>query len=272
VRLKNQDEGALQDHVFSTYITLRYGLAVLGVALPGLLWAVGLVGYGIDLQPSLSHYYFAPYPDNPDETTFPVRAWFVGLLFAIGTGLLLYRGFTNWENVSLNLAGGCAVLVALVPMNIEGKAADGLSLHGTFAILLFLALAFVSIFCAQATLAYLPDDPDLRAKFRRRYRLIGVAMLVSPLVALALTLVTNSRSRLIFLAEAFGTWSFAAYWWVKSQEMELSRAERRALQGKIPPPQKKPGTVLPEFSVESAGGQAEPLSLPLSYSEPSQTP
>jgi hypothetical protein len=106
MRLKNQDEAALQDHVFSTYKTLRYGLAVLGIALPGLLWAVGLVGYGIDLQPSMSHYYFAPYPDNPDETTFPVRAWFVGLLFAIGTGLLLYRGFTNWENASLNLAGG----------------------------------------------------------------------------------------------------------------------------------------------------------------------
>jgi hypothetical protein len=125
-------------------------------------------------------------------------------------------------------------------MNIEGKAAGGISLHGVFAILLFFSLAFVSVFCAQATLAYLPNDPTLRAKFRRRYKLLGVAMLVSPLVALALTLVTNSRSRLIFVAEAFGTWSFAAYWWVKSQEMELSRAERRALQGNIFRPRGSP--------------------------------
>jgi hypothetical protein len=259
MRLKDQDESALRDHTFSTYMTLRYGMAVLGVAFPLLLWAVGKLVYGISLRPSMSHYYFAPYPDNLQDTTFPMRVWFVGLLFAIGTNLYLYKGFTNWENVALNLAGAFAVLVALFPMDIACTANCGASLHGTFAILLFVCLAFVSVFCAQATLDYLPSEPPgLRKKFLRRYRSLGVLMLVSPLVALMLTVVTNHRSPLIFVAEWFGVWSFAAYWWVKSQEMELSGAERHALAGTIRPPKKKAGTILARFSVEPSTRQVSP--------------
>lgn len=249
MRLENQDEGALKEHVFSTYLTLRYGMVVLGIAFPLLLWAVGKVGYGIELQPSISHYYFAPYPLDPLETTFPMRVWFVGMLFAIGAGLYLYKGFTNWENVALNLAGACAALVALFPMEIDCKVECGLSLHGTFAILLFVCLAFVAMFCATATLAYLPPDEKLRAKFRRRYRVLGVVMLLSPIAALVLTFVTKDRSRTIFLAEWFGVWSFAAYWWVKSQEMAISGAEKEALEGRVRPPKKQGGTILPKFSV-----------------------
>ncbi len=258
MRLKNQDENALRNHVFSTYITLRYGMAVLGFAFPVLLWAVGKLLYGIELQPSMSHYYFAPYPDNPGETAFPMRVWFVGLLFAIGAGLFLYKGFTNWENVALNLAGGFAWLVALCPMDIDWKADCGLSPHGTFAILLFFCLAFVSLFCAVATLEYLPPEPGLQAKFRRGYELLGALMLLSPLAAFVLTLVTSESSRFIFVTEALGVWFFAAYWLVKSREMEKSGAEMRALEAKIRPPKKRGGTMLPKFSVEPADGQASP--------------
>jgi hypothetical protein len=251
MRLKNQDEHALQDHVFSTYITLRYGMAVLAIAFPLLLWIVGRLVYGIELQPSMSHYYFAPYPDHPDERVFPMRVWFVGLLFAIGACLYLYKGFTNWENVALNLAGGFAALVALFPMAIDKTAGGGaLSLHGTFAVSLFVCLAFVAVFCAEATLPYL-NDATLAAAYRRRYKLLGALMLASPLGALALTLVTNNHSRFTFVAEALGVWSFAAYWWVKSREMATSGAERGALTARIRPPKKQGGTVLPTFAVEA---------------------
>jgi hypothetical protein len=185
-----------------------------------------------------------------------MRVWFVGLLFGIGTCLYLYKGFTNWENVALNLAAVFAALVALFPMNIDCTANCGVSLHGIFAILLFVCLAFVSMFCAEATLRYLPPEPGLRPKFRRRYKWLGVLMLLSPLGALVLTWVTNDSSRFIFAAEALGVWSFAAYWWVKSQEMEKSGAEKRALEGRIPPPKKEGGTMLPKFSVEPVDSQA----------------
>lgn len=258
MRLKNQDQGALREHMFATYIMLRYGLAALGFAFPLLLWLGGKVAYGIDLRPSMSHYYFAPYPDDLQNTTFPMRVWFVGLLFAIGVGLYLYKGFTNWENIALNLAGVFAVLVAVFPMNIACTANCGASAHGTFAILLFLCLAFVSIFCARATLDYLSAErPGLRKMFLRSYQLLGVLMLVSPLAALLLTFATNHRSPFIFFAEAFGVWSFAAYWWVKSREMALSRAESRALEGRVAPPKRQAGTILPAFSVEPSTKQAQ---------------
>ena len=256
MRLEVQDESALRDHMFSTYLTLRYGIAVLGIAFPVLLWLVGRLVYGIELQPSMSHYYFAPYPENPSETTFPMRVWFVGPLFAIGVGLFLYKGFTNWENVALNLAGIFAVLVALFPKDIDCQTDCGVSLHGTFAVLLFVCLAFVSWFCAEATLDYLPPDPALRTKFRRRYKFLAVLMVVSPLAAYVITVVTNDRNHFIFIAEAFGVWAFAAYWWVKSQEMAISRAEIRALEAKIRPPTKQSGMILPRFSVEPGNEQA----------------
>jgi hypothetical protein len=257
MRTSNQDEQALRDHVFLTYIALRYGMAILGIAFPVLLWVVGKLLYGIELQPSMSHYYFAPYPESPGQPAFPMRAVFVGLLFAIGTGLFLYKGFTNWENVALNFAGVFAVLVALFPMNIDCTANCGASLHGTFAILLFLCLAFVAVFCAGATLAYLPS-PDERARFGRLYRLLGACMLLSPLAALALTLATSDRSRLIFFLEAFGVWAFAAYWWTKSREMAKSSAELDALAAKLQPPRRRRGRILPEFVVGPPKGPDTP--------------
>ena len=246
MRFDIADESALRDHIFSTYLTLRFGMAVLAIAFPPLLWGVGALLYGIDLQPSMSHYYFA---QSADLNAFPMRVWFVGLLFAIGACLYLYKGFTKWENGALNAAGAFAALVALYPMNVGCKGDCGsFSLHGTFAVSLFLCLAFVSVFCAKATLDYLA--PELRDKYRRAYNALGAAMVVSPVAALLLTTFTGTTARYTFFAEAFGVWAFAAYWWVKSREMAISGAEKRALKGELMPPKRQSGTVLPTFKVE----------------------
>lgn len=247
MRFDLRDENALRDHIFSTYLTLRFGMAVLAIAFPPLLWGVGALRYGIDLQPSMSHYYFA---QSAELNAFPMRVWFVGLLFAIGACLYLYKGFTNWENGALNGAGAFAALVALYPMNIACEANCGFSAHGTFAVLLFVCLAIVALFCAKATLDYLPAD--LRAKYRLAYTWLGAAMVASPVAALLLTAFTGSTARYTFFAEACGVWAFAAYWWVKSREMAISGAEKRALRGELVPPMRQGGTVLPTFKVEGS--------------------
>ena len=250
MRLTDQNESALRDHMLATYTMLRRGLYVLGFAFPVLLWGIGKFAYGIPLQHSMSAYYFAPYPDSPGETTFPMRIWFAGILFAIGTALYLYKGFTNWENVALNLAGACAALVALIPMSVDCKTDCTFSPHGVFAVLLFLCLAFVALVCAQATLAYLPvQHKDLVPGFRLRYKVIGALMVASPLVAFALTRSTNGRSYFIFWTEAFCVWCFAWYWLEKSREMAKSDAEKEALQGRLRPPTNKGGKALPKLSV-----------------------
>lgn len=94
----------LQRHFFSTYINLRYGMAAIAFALPIVLFTTGYL-HGIPLQDSMSHYYFALSPEDATQKAYPVRTWFVGILFALAAFLYLYKGFSKKENIALNLAG-----------------------------------------------------------------------------------------------------------------------------------------------------------------------
>jgi hypothetical protein len=98
----------LQAHITASYTTLRIGMGVLAIVLPFLLWIAGHLLADLPLQGSMSAYYHAGGG--------AVRDGFVGALFAIGVFLMLYKGFTAFENWALNLAGGFLLIVALVPM------------------------------------------------------------------------------------------------------------------------------------------------------------
>jgi hypothetical protein len=233
--LLQQKGESLHDHVFGTYITLRRGMAIMAAAFPLLLWIVGRLLYGIDLQGSMSAYYFAV--STPGSDAFPMRTWFVGLLFAIGGFLYLYKGFTDRENFALNLAGVFAVMVAVFPMDRDGAAgaerslASQLSIHGASALLLFACLAYVAIACAGKTLRLLPPAHKGKEQaFRRAYRIIGWSMVAAPVAAFIITLISGDRTRYVFWVEALGIWAFSAYWFVKSYEMSLSRAEEVVLE------------------------------------------
>ena len=127
-----------------SYTILRNGIGVLGMALPCVL----VLGGGLDhVQGSLSAYYhFAPaHPAHYGAGT--MRDVFVGMLCTIGAFLFFYRGHTLQEDLALNVAGICAVLIALFPMDWPIDAAVRLSatgrLHSTAAILFFVTIAFV---------------------------------------------------------------------------------------------------------------------------------
>lgn len=219
----------LQNHVFATYLTLRYGMAALAVAFPVILYVFGRVIYGIELENSMSHYYFALAPDDPSKRAFPMRVWFVGLLFAIGVFLYLYKGFSVKENLALNFAGLFAVGVAVFPMNWGcGNACSPVNMHGTCAVSLFLCIAFVSLWCAKDTL-HLLENEELAASYRKQYRWLGVLMIASPLIALLITFLMQDFKKYTFFIEAAGVWAFAFYWWKKSEELSRSSAEKRAL-------------------------------------------
>jgi hypothetical protein len=162
-----------------------------------------------------------------------MRNWFVGLLFALGILLHLYKGFSKQENIALNLAGFFAVGVALIPMEWDcGDVCKKITLHGTCAILLFLCIAYVCIFRASDTLRLL-NNKVLQARYRRIYTLIGVGMVLSPLIAVLMTVIFRQFKSYTFFAEAAGIWIFASYWLVKSYELSFTHAERRVLRGKI---------------------------------------
>lgn len=216
----------LQAHMIGTYHTLRRGIGLIGIALPLVLWLGGRFLDGLPLRPSMSAYYYSP----------TMRNVFVGILFAIGIALYLYKGFSTKENWALNAGGLLAVGVALFPTTAPDKAeAAGWSLHAIFAVLFFACIAYVSIFRASDTLSLI-KDPERARKLRNIYRLLGIGMVVSPVIAVVLTLVLQRLTQegsLVFALEAVGVGVFGLYWLVKSRELRETGATRLALEAKL---------------------------------------
>jgi hypothetical protein len=238
----------LNDHITATYLSLRLGIAVLSIALPVALWLVGAALGGLPLQASMSAYYHAG-----DGV---VRDVFVGTLCAVAAGLHLYKGITDLENNALNLAAILLVGVALVPMAWEcGDACPSLSLHGTFAALFFVAIAYVCIFRASDTLSLI-RDPALARRYRRTYQGLGVAMILAPVAAGVLGWLLEKGSGYrwtLFLVEAAGVWIFAGYWVVKTLEMRRTHADTLAAEGQLAVPEHGVGDAFKALQVEAVG-------------------
>jgi hypothetical protein len=239
-----RDSAALWKHFSDTYFSLRAGLAALGFAMPFALYLYGKLFHGLDLQASMSAYFWAAGPDQC--ASFPVRTVFVGFLFAIGVFLFAYKGLTPLENTLLNFAAVCAALVAIFPerLSLAEAASDpqvaqlfencpavkawaaqpSWPVHYAAAVLLFVLLAVVVWFCAEKSLEYLPVDRDAAA-FRRAYRAIAVAMILFPAPGLAVAFLLGAPADKVFFVEAAGILTFGVYWSVKSFELHLSSLE-----------------------------------------------
>ncbi|MBI2425331.1 MAG: hypothetical protein HYV27_21070 [Candidatus Hydrogenedentes bacterium] len=215
-------EDTLQKHIFETYFCLRLGMAVIALAFPILLWGYGCF-HGIGLQNSMSAYYWASAPGSTDS---PVRVWFIGVLFAIGAFLYLYKGFSAQENIALNLAAIFAIGVAYFPMEWNcGGNCQSFSAHGTSAILFFLCLAYVAWFRAGDTLDN-HKSQEYKETYRKLYRFTALLMVASPVTAAVLLLVLQlERNKYVFVLEAIAIWAFALYWAIKTTEMRKSNLE-----------------------------------------------
>jgi hypothetical protein len=235
----------LQKHISATYLTLRIGIAVLAIALPFVLWIGGHLRAALPLQESMSAYYHSGGGVMRDE--------FVGILFAVGAFLYLYKGFTTLENYALNFAGVFVVGVALVPMEWDcGDSCSRLSVHGTFAVLFFLCISYVCIFRASDTLGLMPDQTNVK-HYKNAYKLLGLGMIASPAIAVLLTLILQPHSEArstIFFVEAVGVLIFASYWILKSREIALSNSEQSAIEGTLTAPPYRAVDVFKQISLE----------------------
>lgn len=238
------DSRELSRHFSDTYFSLRFGLAALAFAMPVVMYAYGKFRHGLDLQPSLSAYFWAAAGDQC--ATFPMRTLFVGFLFAIGISLYVYKGLTTLENWLLNAAAVCAAVVAIFPERLSLTDAPrderltqlfaacpavkawamepSVPLHYVAAVTLFVLLAIIAWFCANKSLDYLPPGNDAK-KFKRTYRILAIAMILFPVAGLAVGLVLGMGYSVFFI-EALGIWTFGTYWLVKSRELALSRLEK----------------------------------------------
>jgi hypothetical protein len=220
--LNHIDEAMLQG-----YRSLRTRIGLLAIAFPLILIFVGRF-WGIDVQPTLSNYYFAEDANRVD--LYPVRLWFCGILFVVGFFLARYPGFTKHEEKWLNTAGIFALGVAIFPMSIDGKnqydfvlapfGLTQLSLHGICAVVAFLCIAVVIVWYADSTLLELKtSDPSLYTRYTWIYRGIAAFMVLSIAIAIYLNYAHHGQGDYILAAEWCGIWAFAAYWFVKNTEM-----------------------------------------------------
>jgi hypothetical protein len=224
--MKPMTSEELQKNILSTYFTLRAGIVVLSAVLPVILYIYSWYAHGGLEEHSMSAFYGA-YDGR-------LRNVFVGILWAVGSFLVLYKGFSIAEDWLLNFAGVFAILTAMTPCNCWLGLPDDQhsTLHSAFAIAFFACMALVCEFCARDTISLLPTKA-LQDKFKRIYHGIGLFLILSPIAAVAAAYMTKVPKSSVFFIEWFGVWVFAFYWLTKSREFRITSAEKRAVKGEL---------------------------------------
>ena len=209
--------------ISASYFTFRRGLAILGLALPVVL----IVGVGLgDIQTSLSAYYHFAAAAPLEAGAGTMRNVFVGILWAIGTFLYLYKGYSAAEDLALDIADVAALGVSLFPMDwpMVPDAARSLTavVHYTSAMTFFVLTAYVCVFRAKDTLPIL-GDAALERRFRRIYAGLGGVMVGVPAIVLLMHFASNraAKSYAVLVLEVVGVVVFSVYWLVKSREVSL---------------------------------------------------
>lgn len=197
-----------------TYFALRFAAGILGFLLP-----LVLVGWGLghqvawDKMGSLSAFYWLS-QSPPADSNALLRNWFVGSLIAVGTCLMIYRGYGTLENRLLNFAGLAACAVAFNPMPWPPLHADNFHVHYGAAVIFFLLIAATIWFCARDTLATIADT-GVRARWAMIYKIFAIAMVAVPLAGFLLA----AKDHQTIWIEALGVWVFSAFWFVKTYEL-----------------------------------------------------
>jgi hypothetical protein len=229
------DSALLREHIFKTYLWLRRGMGLIAFAFPFLLVGVGWLVYGLPWQDEMSAYYWASLKEGGDA---PMRVWFVGVLFALGCCLFLYKGYSRLEDWVLNVAALCAICVAIVPMcwPTESECPIWRKLHGGSAIVFFVLLAIVAVLHGLWAWGYLrsrprelleDQDPSKYAKYAKWY--VGTALLMA-LAPLGAWYLFSTNSRQIFWAEFTGISAFCVFWVVQIVQISKSQFDWKLAQ------------------------------------------
>jgi hypothetical protein len=249
----SEDNDELRRHIFSTYFWLRRGMLLIALAFPPLLIIGGLL-HSVPFQGSMSAYYWAP--PTPEGGDPPMRVWFVGILFALGSCLFLYKGYTRLEDWLLNGAAVCAICVALFPMCWDRwSECPSFSWHGFFAIVFFVLLALVAVYHWLYTLGCFQRGSRLLECFRGGWRRLlsgysgcylatAAGMVVFPLVTWIL-FETNGAQ--IFLVEFAGIVAFCLFWGVQILQIRRSQFDQKLAQSEsAEEPQSEEGILMDE--------------------------
>lgn len=205
-----------------SYYTMRRAVGVTALSLPFVL-AFGSIFLSLIgpahalphplLERSISDYYHTP-----------MRNYLVGSLFGIAAFLVCTRGYDLRDEIAGYVAGGLALIVALVPAvnphrTIHNRFHDDLGrVHLVAAALMFLVLAYFCLFLFRKTS---PGKPLTLHKRRRNrvFLVCGVVMVVCLSVMLSLTIKSVQAvlwpTGVLFWCESLALFAFGIAWLVK---------------------------------------------------------
>ena len=130
-------EQAVSHEMVMSYVLMRVFVGAIGIVLPWLL-IVGNWAAGYGFQPSMSGYYYTP-----------MRNFFVGALWALGTFLVAYNGYDRADRMITNIAGAATIGVSLLPTTpADNPALHQIvigDLHLTCACIAFVLLAVMAL-------------------------------------------------------------------------------------------------------------------------------
>lgn len=244
-----------KNELIISYMFLRKTVGWIGTLLPVVLIAGNVIFFTRALPGSMSGYYYTH-----------MRNVFVGALCALGVFLVAYAGYDEVDRWITNIAGLCAIGVALFPTKPAVCAADARTcalpsvrhlsasqqavgdIHLFFAAVTFIALGLMALRFAksattpdgQARMARIRyglgwDSPGSNQRPRKKqrniiYRTCGVTILSSVVLAAASNLLPASvkaHGPWLFILEALAVFAFGVSWFVKGQTLLPALKDRR---------------------------------------------
>jgi Protein of unknown function (DUF998) len=205
-------------NLYKSFLLTRLLVGLVGVLLPTFIVVWDLAGDTMNhgpwqLRGSLSAYYYH---------SSPIGDWFVGSLWAIGVGLMVYMGTrkSSWANIISWAAGVAALVVSLFPTNDGGTPSTWVSvLHFCAAAVVIIGLGLLCVGFG----VYDNERTDKNSGPRKQLRWIHYTaaglILLSVLFVVANSLLEIWPSHGVLAAEMTAVYAFAISWFAKGWEL-----------------------------------------------------
>ena len=202
-----------------SFLKTRVVVGVIGVLLPLVLVIGNRLLFGQSgILPALSDYYHSD-----------MRNWFVGSLWAIGSGLLVYLAARRnlADSVISFVAGLAAVGVALFPTNAPHTVPTIIAmLHLAFAAVLFILLGVICFRFGNRDGKREHRSERWRTTWRTVHRGCAVVVWVAVVASVALAARGSDDNHAVFVGETVAVLAFGFSWFLKGSELfNILRAE-----------------------------------------------
>jgi hypothetical protein len=229
-----------------SFLKTRVVVGVIGILLPFVLVIGNWLVFGQSgILPSLSDYYHSD-----------MRNWFVGSLWAIGSGLLVYLAARRnlADSVISFVAGLLAVGVALFPTNAPHTILTTISiLHVGFAALLFGLLGVICFRFGNRDGKREDRSVRWRARWRRVHRGCAIVIWVAVVASVALAARGSDNNYTVLVGETVAVLAFGFSWFLKGSELFNILREEHGLPPMLRPPDPNKPAVTTQTPAFDAG-------------------